>query len=131
MHEARVDRQQPVIPDVAQTKLVRRGLENIRRRLLDLTNRNKLISFRHGASSLRIVDIDLDAVYQGLVDDKKFPFVYVPEPTMEYLAETGEKPSARDFAEQLGWSTGFDLAKGTGQTDCLPGVPDLLYQLNC
>jgi very-short-patch-repair endonuclease len=120
MPESRVDRQQSGIPDAVQTELVRRGLENIRRRLLDLTNRNKLISFRHGTSSLRIVDADLDAVYQSLVDDKTFPFVYVPEPTKEYLTETGEKPSAKDYAEQLGWSTGFDLAKAAGQTACLP-----------
>ena len=33
--------------------------------------------------------------------------------------ETGEKPSGKDFAEQLGWSTGLGLVKGAGQTECL------------
>ena len=38
------------------------GLEKIRARLLDLTNRNRLLNFRHTrASSIRIVDADTDA----------------------------------------------------------------------
>jgi len=120
MPDVRVDRPQPVELDTTQRNLVRRGLENIRRRLLDLTNRNKLISYRHGSSSLRVVDANLDVVYQNLVDDKRLPFVYVPEPTKEYIAERGEKPSAKDYAEELGWRTGFDLLRGAGQTTCLP-----------
>jgi Protein of unknown function (DUF4011) len=75
MPEARPDRKQVGTIDPAQAELVRRGLENIRRRLLDLTNRNKLINFRHARSSLRIADVDLDSVYQSLLDEKKFPFV--------------------------------------------------------
>lgn len=36
------------------------GLDRIRTRLLDLTNRNKLLNFRHSnASSLRVVDASL------------------------------------------------------------------------
>jgi len=39
------------------------GLEKIRARLLDLTNRNRLLNFRHtSASSIRIVDADLEQV---------------------------------------------------------------------
>ncbi|WP_446743496.1 DUF4011 domain-containing protein [Silvibacterium acidisoli] len=121
MPDARTDRtQMGTTVDLAQAELVRRGLESIRRRLLDLTNRNKLISFRHGRSSLRIVDVDLDSVYQSLLDEKKFPFVPVPEPSKEYVAELGEKPTAKDYAEEIGWSTSYDLAKATGQTECLP-----------
>jgi hypothetical protein len=66
------------------------------------------------------VDADLDVVYQNLVDDKRLPFVYVPEPTKEYIAERGEKPSAKDYAEELGWRTGFDLLRDAGQTTSLP-----------
>jgi very-short-patch-repair endonuclease len=120
MPEVRTDRKPVGTVDLAQAELVRRGLENIRRRLLDLTNRNKLISFRHARSSLRIVDVDLDSAYESLLDDKRFPFVYVPEPSKEYIAELGEKPAAKDFAEEIGWSTSYDLVKGTGQTACLP-----------
>jgi len=71
MPEVRTDRKQVGTVDLAQAELVRRGLESIRRRLLDLTNRNKLISFRHAKSSLRTVDVDLDFVYQSLLDDKR------------------------------------------------------------
>ena len=42
------------------------GLEKIRARLLDLTNRNRLPNFRHTRASIRIVDADPDAV----VDEK-------------------------------------------------------------
>src|SRR5580704_10423596 len=120
MPETHTDRKPLGAVDLAQAELVRRGLENIRRRLLDLTNRNKLISFRHSRSSLRIVDVDLNAVYQSLLDDKRFPFVYVPEPSNGHIALLGEKPAAKDYADEIGWSTSFDLVNGTGQTACLP-----------
>ena len=120
MPEARTDRNPVGTVDLAQAELVRRGLENIRRRLLDLTNRNKLINFRHARSSLRTVDVDLDTVYQSLLDEKKFPFIPVPDPSREYIAEMGEKPAAKDYAEEIGWPTSYDLVKGTGQTECLP-----------
>jgi hypothetical protein len=97
-----MDKNQMGTVDPSKAELVRRGLENIRRRLLDLTNRNKLINFRHTRSSLRIVDIDLDSVYQNLLDDKKFPFVFVPEPSKEEIVELGEKPTAKDYAEKCG-----------------------------
>ena len=120
MPEARTGRNQAETVDLAQAELVRRGLENIRRRLLDLTNRNKLINFRHARSSLRVVDVDLDSVYQCLLDEKRFPFVPVPEPSREHIAELGEKPAAKDYAEEIGWAVSYDLVKGTGQTECLP-----------
>jgi very-short-patch-repair endonuclease len=120
MPETHATQQNAEAADITQTDVVRRGLENIRRRLLDLTNRNKLVSFRHGKSSLRIVNADLDGIYQSLIDEKKFPFVYVPEPSKEEIAQIGEKPAAKDFAEQLGWSTAFDLVEGVGQSACLP-----------
>lgn len=99
---------------------VAKGLENLRRRLLDLTNRNKLISFRHTRSSLRIVDADFELIYAKLLDDQKLPFVHVPEPDRKYIAEAGEKPPAKDFADHLGWSTSFDLDSDEGQAGCLP-----------
>jgi very-short-patch-repair endonuclease len=103
-----------------QTEAVRRGLENIRKRLLDLTNRNKLISYRHSKSSLRVVDVQLEAIFDDLIGEKKLPFVHVPEPPRELVANLGEKPSAKDFAAQVGWCTDFDLASDGGQAACLP-----------
>lgn len=94
------------------------GLERIRTRLLDLTNRNKLLNFRHSnASSLRVVDVAINAVFARLLDSEKFSFLPVPE------AEKvdGEKPPAKDFAEELGWDTSFDLDRtGSAKVQALP-----------
>ncbi len=82
----------------------RLGLEKIRTRLLDLTNRNRLLNFRHSAaSSLRIVDVDLDGVFRRLLDGERLPFLYVPEPSEPPI------PSATDHAANLGWNTSYDL----------------------
>lgn len=120
MAEIRSQKKTQTADEIAQAELVRRGIENIRKRLLDLTNRNKLVNFKHTRSSLRIVDVDLDSVYQGLLDDKRLPFVHVPEPGLEYVARLDEKPTAKDYADEIGWSTSFDLVQGTGQTASLP-----------
>jgi hypothetical protein len=103
-----------------ESEHVRAGLEQIRLRLLDLTSRNKLISFRHGTSTLRIVEADLDRLYLGLLSNQKVPFVDVPEPTKEELSSFGEKPSAKEYAETLGWSISFDLEKALGREHALP-----------
>src|SRR5665213_780460 len=82
------------------------GLDRIRTRLLDLTNRNKLLNFRHSnASSLRVVDAPIDSVFRRLRDSEKLPFLPVPEADIE----GGEAPIAKDHADELGWNTSFDL----------------------
>lgn len=91
------------------------GLDRIRTRLLDLTNRNKLLNFRHSpASSLRIVSAPIDAVFARLSDNERLVFVPVPEPpsTHEF-----EPPEAQDYAEQLGWNTSFDLEASDGDDE--------------
>ena len=60
------------------------GLDRIRTRLLDLTNRNKLLNFRHTtASSLRVVGVPIDQVFRRLRDNEKLSFLPVPEPDIE------------------------------------------------
>jgi hypothetical protein len=83
------------------------GLDRIRTRLLDLTNRNKLLNFRHSnASSLRVVDVALNSVFGRLRDNEKLSFLPVPEPDIE----NGEElPLAEDHATELDWNTSFDL----------------------
>ena len=91
------------------------GLDRIRTRLLDLTNRNKLLNYRHTtASSLRVVDVSVDAVFRRLRDNEKLAFLPVPEP------DAGEKPPAKDYAEELGWNTSFDLDPANGVEQALP-----------
>jgi hypothetical protein len=99
------------------------GLDRIRTRLLDLTNRNKLLNFRHSnASSLRVVDVPIDHIFTRLRENDKLSFLPVPEPDIQI----GEPPSAKEYAEELGWNASFDLdvsADGEGQS-----LPVLHYQ---
>jgi hypothetical protein len=96
------------------------GLDRIRTRLLDLTNRNKLLNFRHSpASSLRVVDVPINAVFRQLRDTEKLAFMPVPEPDVP-----GEVPPAKDFADELGWNTSFDLSN---DQDSAESLPVLLY----
>src|SRR5665213_1157149 len=93
------------------------GLDRIRTRLLDLTNRNKLLNFRHSpASSLRIVDVPIGSVFRQLRDTEKLAFLPVPEPEVE----GSEAPAAKDYAEELGWNTSFDLGNADDSAQTLP-----------
>ena len=97
------------------------GLDRIRTRLLDLTNRNKLLNFRHSpASSLRVVDVPIDAVFRQLRDTEKLAFLAVPEPEIA----SGEVQPAKDFADALGWNTSFDVSN---DDDSAGALPVLLY----
>ncbi len=97
----------PISPDFL-TGDVRTGLERIRTRLLDLTNRNKLLNFRHSAaSSLRVVDVHLDTVFTRLQEGEKLHFQAVPEPDENGFEET---PTAAQYAEELGWRTSYELS---------------------
>jgi very-short-patch-repair endonuclease len=93
------------------------GLDRIRTRLLDLTNRNKLLNYRHTtASSLRVVDVFLDAVFQRLLDNEKLAFLPVPEPD----SEDDKTPPAKDRAEVCGWNLSFELDATDGAGLTLP-----------
>src|SRR6266446_5385426 len=93
---------------------VARGIERMRMRLLDLSNRNRLLNFRHTKrSSLQIVGEAPESIYPRLRDGTEFFFQPVPKPDHENRGIT-----ARAFAEQLGLPTEIDLppvAPGHGQ----------------
>jgi very-short-patch-repair endonuclease len=92
------------------------GLDRIRTRLLDLTNRNKLLNFRHSpASSLRVVDVPVDTVFRQLRDTEKLAFAAVPEPDVP-----GDPPPAKDYADELGWDTSLDLRNSDDHAQALP-----------
>ena len=60
------------IQDLNGSESTEEGLERIRTRLLDLTNRNRLLNFRHtSASSLRVVNADLNEAFRRLLDGAK------------------------------------------------------------
>ena len=74
------------------------GLDRIRTRLLDLTNRNRLLNFRHSnSSSLRVVDVPVGSVFRRLCDNERLAFLPVPEPDIK----GGELPTAKDYADEL------------------------------
>ncbi len=99
------------------------GLDRIRTRLLDLTNRNKLLNFRHSnVSSLRVVDVPMDTIFARLRDNEKLAFLPVPEPEFE----GPERVAAKDYAAELGWNTSFDLDAGTDHST--QALPVLHYQ---
>jgi hypothetical protein len=98
------------------------GLDRIRTRLLDLTNRNKLLNYKHSnASSLRIVDASINLAYGRLRDGEKLSFVAVPEPGIHFT----ELP-AREYAAELGWNTSFDLDNAAPESAA--ALPVLHYQ---
>lgn len=106
------------------------GLEKIRARLLDLTNRNRLLNFRHTRGSIRVVDADPNALFLRLMNGEEIPFRHVPDPPSidEQPDATGEdtplqKPLAADHAASIGWNTEYDLtapSRFNAGTPCLP-----------
>ena len=77
----------------------RTGLDRIRTRLLDLTNRNRLLNFHHSKrATLQIVGVLPDALFQRLTDGESVVFKPVPLP----YAEDRPRPSAKEHAEKLG-----------------------------
>ena len=58
-----------------------RALESLRKRLLDLTARNRLINFRHTKrGSLRVIDELPNQLTETLLKDKEMRFVPISEP---------------------------------------------------
>ena len=93
------------------------GLDRIRTRLLDLTNRNRLLNYRHTtASSLRVVDVSVDAVFRRLRDNEKLAFLPIPDPAVE----SDRVPAAKEYADVIGWDTSFDLEATDKISKALP-----------
>ncbi len=68
-------------------KLAFEALEVMRKRLLDLTLRNKLINFRHGRQSLRIIDELPNQLVETLLSGSEMTFVAIDEPTEQELID--------------------------------------------
>jgi hypothetical protein len=109
------------------------ALENLRTRLLDLSVRNRLLSYRHGRTgNLRIVDELPDQLYELLLTEQELRFLPVPEPTQEQLLEAGyiemdqktgqevqskKPPSAEEWARWLGIQTSYELPEPCGSSE--------------
>ena len=81
------------------------GLERIRSRLLDLTNRNRLLNFRHTPrSSLSVVGVLPDTLFDTFLEGDSVTFKSVPEPDA-----AGPRPKVVDHARQIGIPVSVDL----------------------
>ena len=77
-------------------------------KLLDLTSRNRLLNFRHPKGRcLQIIDVDFEAIYNWLIDNRKVTFKAVPEPDPDSYEE--KKPEVKDHAASLGINTNYEL----------------------
>lgn len=108
-----------------QQSLPIKALQNLRRRLLDLTARNRLINFRHTkGGSLRVIDELPNQLVETLLVDTEMRFEAISEPTEEELIAAGylvfdeEKqelirqkndPSAEEWAKHLGFATSYKV----------------------
>jgi len=81
------------------------SLERIRSRLLDLTNRNRLLNFRHTPrSSLSVVDVLPDILFGTVIESHSVTFKSVPEPQAD-----SPRPKVVDHARQIGLPVSVDL----------------------
>lgn len=87
-----------------------KALEEIRKKLLDLTARNPLLNFRHTKTRLRVVDELPNQLAETLQKGKEMCFQPVPEPTEEEWTEKDfpKKPTAEEWAKHLGQTTDYE-----------------------
>ncbi|MEE9224857.1 MAG: DUF4011 domain-containing protein, partial [Bacteroidota bacterium] len=67
-------------------ELVERSIEKLRQRLLDLSNRNRLLNYKHSdraRTHIRIIDELPDVLYERLKNDETLSFKALPEPEDE------------------------------------------------
>ena len=85
------------------------GLEQIRKKLLDLSKRNRLINYRrpHKSKNLKIIDESPEFIYKFLVkDERSFRFKSIPYPTQmpEYLSLVNEQKEVEELLVSLSFS---------------------------
>jgi hypothetical protein len=120
--------EEPIRPQVSEEFFqgdIRRGIERMRMRLLDLTSRNRLLNFRHTKrATLQIVGEAPEAIYARLRDGAELFFRPVPKPAHENRAMT-----APAYAKECGLPTSIDLPPFVPESDQSTGrgVQTLLF----
>jgi superfamily I DNA and/or RNA helicase/very-short-patch-repair endonuclease len=102
---------QIISPDFFQGDIAA-GLDRMRRRLLDLTNRNRLLNYKETKSStLKVVDEIPDVLYRRLIDGDEMTFRPVPRPKRSEYPDQLElrNVDVRAYAERLGINTSYEL----------------------
>ena len=108
-----------------ETEFATDALASLRRRLLDLTARNRLLNFTHGRTgNIRVIDELPDELYRLLLAETELRFAAVPDPSRAQLLEFGylqlnpetgvdeqlrKDPTAAEWAAELGLATAFEL----------------------
>ncbi|MDN6320275.1 MAG: DUF4011 domain-containing protein, partial [Marinobacter sp.] len=112
----------------AADPFVLESLELMRKKLLDLTARNRLLNFpiQQKGAALRIIDEVPNQLCAELLADRELKFKPVPPPTREQLIENGylevdensgeerklkPSPDAREWAKVLGFDIGYELPR--------------------
>jgi len=85
------------------------ALQKLRTRLLDLSSRNRLISYRYpkGRSIQFIEKPNLNLVFNRLIDNKSLLIKLVPDPPPS--SYTLRRPDVKTYAQSLGLDTEFDF----------------------
>lgn len=113
------------VSESSDSSVATESLENLRRRLLDLSARNRLLNFAHGRqSNIRLIDELPNELYRMLLSEEELRFLSVRDPSRQELVEAGyieidpstaadrgvsKGPTAAEWAKWLGLNASFDL----------------------
>ncbi len=100
--------------------IIKKGLDQLRNKLLDISGRNALISFRHSDLSkgqIQAIHTPLEEIYAELREEKEVFFKAFPEPVLEIQLdqELGTNQAAfshitpKEHAILLGLNPSYDL----------------------
>jgi very-short-patch-repair endonuclease len=128
------------VPEQQKNTFAHDSLESIRNRLLDLTNRNRLLNFRHTTKgNVRIIDELPDQLADLILNSNSVRFIPVPEPTREELIEHGfieldeqgrevklkSEPDAREWAKIKGLNLNYELPEHSESDDAKHNDSDI------
>jgi Protein of unknown function (DUF4011)/AAA domain len=130
--------------DAPQTGFATDSLENLRRRLLDLSARNRLLNFAHARQgNVRLIDELPDELHRMLLSEEELRFQAIPDPTREELIEAGyiemdpqtgldsrvrKDPTAAEWARRLGYDASYELPVPSGDGAVSPEHQDKAIQ---
>lgn len=115
-----------IVSDIFSGRLpLQHALESIRTRLLDLSSRNRLLSYRHpkGRSIQFAGNPNLNLVFTRLLDGKSLQIKHVPEPPPN--SYTGRRPEAKAYALDFDISTDFDFPSSSCEPTTNKHTPKL------
>jgi hypothetical protein len=107
---------EPLRPGAALDALAESQIEKLRERLLDLSNRNRLLKFKHpdrSRTQVRIVGEQPVALYRSLLDGASFRMQPVAEPQTDVGAP---RPPVAEVARRQGIDPSYDLGEVSAPT---------------